>query len=50
MTEESLYYCDKCGRRIEHLPDPETRDWHLCPECTLKLYQKIFGKQEGQEQ
>ena len=48
MTD--IIYCDNCGKRIDH-PNPfESRALNLCPECAARLYQKIFGNQEIDDQ
>ena len=47
MTD--LYFCDICGKPV----NPPTEDKEpvniFCPECAVRLYQKIFGNQEGEQ-
>ena len=51
MDNDTYYYCDKCGKPIDNrlIPKDLTCEYSLCPDCAAKLYQKIFGNQEGQQ-
>ena len=49
MKDTDYYYCDKCKQPIDRQPSFEHQDINLCPECAARLYQKIFGNQEGEQ-
>lgn len=50
MKDTDYYYCDCCSQPIDK-PNPfESQALNLCPECAARLYKKIFGNQEADDQ
>ncbi len=49
MKYTDYYYCDCCGKPIDHPNSLESRALNICPECAARLYKKIFGNQEGEQ-
>lgn len=43
MKVRDIYYCDRCKKPIDNQPEFEIALYHICPDCQLALYQKIFG-------
>lgn len=49
MDNTEFIYCDKCGCPIDNQPDPKDPTYNFCPDCALKLFQKIFGSKESEQ-
>lgn len=44
MNYSNQIYCDKCNRLIDTQWIPfQYKQYNLCLDCTLELYQKIFN-------